>query len=138
MLQSRRGHGERIHEWQEIQQEPLGPEQQGGVASRLPLPALLSHVLVAFSIEFDNEFEHQMPPRTSKHGSTTGSRHAPWLVSLVMWSNCMQFVGEEWVTVGELQRLARTGTKLAGMQRWGYMLSVEYNWLMSTFGEKMN
>jgi hypothetical protein len=28
---------------------------------RLPLPTLLSHALVAFTIEFDNEFEHQVP-----------------------------------------------------------------------------
>ena len=90
--------------------------------TRLPLSALLSQVLVAFTIEFDNEFEHQMPHRTSKQGSTSGSRDAPWLVSLAMWSNCMQFVGEEGVTAGELQRLARTETNLAGMQRWGYIV----------------
>jgi DNA-binding MarR family transcriptional regulator len=97
-------------------------EEAMRVATRLPLSALLSQVLVAFTIEFDNEFEHQMPHRTSKHRSTPGSPYAPWLVSLAMWSNCMQFVGEEGVTVGELQRLARTTTNLAGMQRWGYII----------------
>jgi len=71
---------------------------------RVPLPALLSHALVAFTIEFDNEFEHQMPHRTTNHGSSAGMRHAPWLVSMVMWSNFMQFVGEEGTTVRELQR----------------------------------
>jgi hypothetical protein len=50
---------------------------------------LLSHVLVAFTMEFDNEFERQMLHRPARHGSTAGSLHAPWLVSLVMWSNCM-------------------------------------------------
>jgi len=99
-----------------------GQEEATRVATRLPLSALLSQVLVAFTIEFDNEFEHQMPHRTSKQGSTSGSRDAPWLVSLAMWSNCMQFVGEEGVTAGELQRLARTETNLAGMQRWGYIV----------------
>src|SRR5450631_1484032 len=69
----------------------------------LPLPTLLSHVLVAFTIEFDNEAERQIRHRTtkrglskdrsSKHDSTADMRHAPWLVSRVMWSNCMQFVG---------------------------------------------
>jgi DNA-binding MarR family transcriptional regulator len=39
-----------------------------------------------------------------------------------MWSNCMQFVGDEGVTVADLQRLARTETNLAGMQRWGYIV----------------
>jgi len=91
-------------------------------ATRLPLSALLSHVLVAFTIEFENEFERQMPYRTTKYGSTTDSRYAPWLVSLVMWSNCMQFVGVEGVTVAELQRLALTGTNLDGLRRWGYIV----------------
>jgi hypothetical protein len=43
-------------------------------------------------------------------------------MSLAMWSTCMQFVGEEGVTVADLQRLARTATNLAGMQRWGYIV----------------
>jgi hypothetical protein len=89
-------------------------------AASLPLSALLSHTLVAFTIEFDNEFEHQMPHRTTSHGSTRGSIQAPWLVSLVMWSNCMQFVGEKGVSVGDLEALARTKTNLNGMERWGY------------------
>lgn len=97
-------------------------EEATRAATRLPLSVLLSQVLVAFTIEFDNEFEHQMPHRTTNHGRTADSRHAPWLVSLVMWSNCMQFVGEEGVTVDELQRLARTGTNLEGMRRWGYIV----------------
>ena len=122
MLRSRRVRRERTRDWQLIQPNTAPQEQQGGVASHLPLSALLSQVLVAFTIEFDNEFEHQMPHRTSKHGSPPGSPDAPWLVSLAMWSNCMRFVGEEGVTPGELQRLARTPTNLAGMQRWGYIL----------------
>jgi len=86
-----------------------------------PLSTLLSQVLVAFTIEFDNEFEHQMPHRTTNHGSTTGTRSGPWLVSLVMWSNCMQFIGEDGVRVGELEDLAGTSTNLNGMERWGYV-----------------
>jgi hypothetical protein len=83
------------------------------------LPTLLSQVLVAFTIEFDNEFERQMPHRTTA-SSGAGSREGSWLVSMVMWSNLMQFVGEEGVTAGELQRLARTEKpSLAGMERWG-------------------
>jgi DNA-binding MarR family transcriptional regulator len=66
-----------------------------------------------------HEFEHHVPHRTAKH---RGSRDTPWLVSLAMWSTCMQFVGEEGVTVADLQRLARTETNLAGMQRWGYIV----------------
>ncbi|MGI8990994.1 MAG: hypothetical protein ACR2I2_15630 [Bryobacteraceae bacterium] len=87
---------------------------------RLPVSALLSHALVAFTIEFDNESEHRMPHRRT-HGPTADSLHVPWLVSLAMWSNCMQFVGEEGVTVRELRRLARTAANLDGMRRWGYI-----------------
>lgn len=87
----------------------------------LPLPTLLSQVLVAFTIEFDNEAEHLAPHRTTNHGGSAESPHALWLVSMVMWFNCMKYVGEEGVTVSELERLARTGTNLPGMKRWGYI-----------------
>jgi DNA-binding MarR family transcriptional regulator len=95
---------------------------------RLPLPALLSQVLVAFTIEFDNEFEHQVPHRTTNHGSTSGSRRVPWLVSRVMWSNFLQFVGADGTTVRDLRsRLQmpdkdiRTWlTRLADW--WGYLV----------------
>ena len=88
----------------------------------LPLPTLLSQILVAFTIEFDNEFEHQMPHRTTISGAAAGGS-GPWLVSLVMWSNFMQFVGERGVTIAELQKLARTPKlPLDGMERWGYVV----------------
>ena len=85
------------------------------------LSTLLSQALVAFTLEFDNEFERRMPHRTTNHGSTPGAIHAPWLVSLAMWSNCLRFVGEDGVRVSELEELARTPTNLNGMQRWGYI-----------------
>ncbi len=94
----------------------------------LPLPALLSQVLVAFTIEFDNEFEHRVPHRTTNHGSTTGSRHVPWLVSRVMWSNFMQFVDEEGTTIRELQSLLRMPAKSMRIwvtrmsEWWGYIV----------------
>ncbi len=88
----------------------------------LPLPTLLSHALVAFTIEFDNESERQMRHRTTRHGASSNSLHAPWLVSLVMWSNCLRFVAEQGVPVRELERMARTKANLSGMQRWGYVV----------------
>jgi DNA-binding MarR family transcriptional regulator len=88
----------------------------------LPLPTLLSHALIAFTIEFDNESERQMPHRTTSHASTAGSLHAPWLVSLAMWENCMRFVGDDGVTVRALEKLARTATNLNGMERWGFVV----------------
>jgi DNA-binding MarR family transcriptional regulator len=84
----------------------------------LPLSTLLSQALVAFTIEFDNEFEHQSPHRTTLRRAGSG----PWLTSMVMWSNCMRFVRAEGITVGELEDLARTQTNWNGMERWGYIV----------------
>jgi hypothetical protein len=73
---------------------------------RLPLSALLSQVLVAFIVEFDNEFERQMPHRTSDHGRTQGPGTVPWLVSMAMWSTCLRFGGETVTTLRQaLDRL---------------------------------
>jgi methyltransferase (TIGR00027 family) len=86
----------------------------------LPLSALLSQALVAFTIEFDNEAEHGLPHRTTDHGPGWSGDGA-WLVSLVMWENCMRYVTGEPLTVGDLLARARTGTNLDGMRRWGYV-----------------
>ncbi|HEX4258836.1 MAG TPA: hypothetical protein VH089_27360 [Streptosporangiaceae bacterium] len=88
----------------------------------LPLPTLLSQALVAYTIEFDNEAEHRMPHRTTRYSQAQppGLR-GPWLVSMVMWFNCMQHVSDEPMLVSELQQRARTGTNLDGMRRWGYV-----------------
>jgi methyltransferase (TIGR00027 family) len=96
--------------------QPPSPPPEGP----LPLSALMSQALVAFTIEFDNEAEHSLPHRTTDHGpSWTGD--GAWLVSLVMYENCMRYVTEEPLTVGELEARARTGTNLDGMRRWGYV-----------------
>jgi len=100
----------------------LEDEEAARSSERQPLSTLLSWTLVAFTVEFDNEFEHQAPHRTTNFGSTSGAGHKPWLVSLVMWTTCMQHVGPSGVSVGEMERLARTKTNLAGMERWGYVV----------------
>ena len=82
----------------------------------LPLSALLSQVLVAFIIEFDNEFEHQVPHRTTNHGSTPGSKSAPWLVSMAMWLRFMQFVPSEGIPVDDL--FLRVGLPRKDFQTW--------------------
>ncbi len=92
-----------------------GPESD---TADLSIAALLSQTLVAFTIELDNEFEHRMPHRTTRQSSGYG----PWLASMAMYLTCMKFVGDEGVTVSELERLARTTTNLHGMQRWGYVV----------------
>ena len=119
----------------------------GRPAAPLPLATLLSQVLVAFTMEFDNEAERRMPHWTTNLGSTNhastsrnpqtvgsatarsvtdasavGLDHGPWLVSMAMWLNCMQFVGDEGVRVGDLEKRARTHTNLNGMERWGYVV----------------
>ncbi len=92
--------------------------RDSAVTSRLPLPALLSQALVAFTIEFDNAAEQQIQHYTTRHG---GSRRDVWLVSMAMWLNCMRYVGTDPVKVADIASLARCGTNLDGMRRWGYL-----------------
>jgi DNA-binding MarR family transcriptional regulator len=98
------------------------------MAGRMPLPTLLSHALVAFTIEFDNEFERQVPHRTTNHGATTRAHPVPWLVSMVLWSNFLRFVAEEGSTVRELQRRVQMSAKdtrllLNRLEKWwGYVV----------------
>src|SRR6185312_7120359 len=102
-------------------QSPSHPPQ--GHDGALPLSALLSQALVAYTIEFDNEAEHRLPHRTTGHGASGpgDGAPAPWLVSLAMWETCMRYLTAEPITVGDLEARARTGTNLDGMRRWGYI-----------------
>jgi len=100
--------------------QPTSPALSAPQPGTLSLSALLSQALVAFTIEFDNEAEHRLPHRTTDHGASVHGDGA-WLVSLVMWENCLRHVTDEPITVGELEARARTGTNLDGMRRWGYI-----------------
>jgi len=85
------------------------------MARRDPLSTLLSQVLVAHTIELDNEFERRLLDSGEKARVT----------SLVMWSNFLRFV-EEGITVAELPEAAglpkaRVLSNLGGMERWGYV-----------------
>ena len=80
-----------------------------------PISTLLSQVLVAYTIELDNEFER----RFEEAGG--GAR----VVSVVMWSNFLRFVGDG-IAVGELLDAAglpkgRMLSTLGGMERWRYV-----------------
>jgi DNA-binding MarR family transcriptional regulator len=90
-----------------------------------PLPTLLSYALVAFTIEFDNEAEQRLPHTTTRYGvkNTTSALHAPWLVSMAMYLNCMQFLNEDeqGIPVRDLVKRARAKTNFPGMHRWGYI-----------------
>ncbi|HET6328344.1 MAG TPA: hypothetical protein VFG04_26920, partial [Planctomycetaceae bacterium] len=86
-------------------------------ASELPLSALLSQVLVAFTIEFDNEFEQRMA-----ESGFPGAR-----LSLVLWSNLIRFIPRKGITVGDLTRKAiasqeRIKHHLGCLERWGYVV----------------
>jgi hypothetical protein len=105
----------------------------------LPLSALLSQLLVAFTIEFDNEFEHLVPHRTTKHGSTGSSRFVPWLVSMTMWLQLMRFVPDEGIPAKELHRLTGLPTKtfrlwLTRMSKWWGYLTVSELFVRPTPG----
>jgi hypothetical protein len=58
-----------------------------------------------------------MPHRTTDFGGDRG----PWAVSLRQWSNFMQWVPEDGISVRDLTRAARAEPQLRAMQRWGYV-----------------
>ena len=85
-------------------------------ASDPPLGTLLSQVLIALTIELDNEFERRF------QDSGGGAR----VTSFVMWSGLLRFVGTG-ITVGELVEAvglpkARVLSRLGGVERWRYVL----------------
>jgi DNA-binding MarR family transcriptional regulator len=94
-----------------------------------PLSSQLSRVLVAFTIEADDEFEHRVPHRTTNHGTTAkANTEAPWLVSLLMWSMCMRFIPAYGVSIGSYARsvwwltpkgISTTLRRMGGW--WGYL-----------------
>jgi hypothetical protein len=81
----------------------------------------LSAAFVAFVIEVDDALEARR--RAGK---------GPWLTSVAMWRNCMQWVPASGISVAELTATARTPTDLHGMRRWGYV-EVE-GWARSASG----
>jgi hypothetical protein len=95
------------------------------VPTSVPLSTLLSWVLLAITIEVDNQFELEMAHRTTA-GRRSGERpRRLWLVSLPMWSTFMRFVPADGITVHELEYRAFGHTDLRnrnpGMVRWGYV-----------------
>jgi hypothetical protein len=87
-----------------------------GVTSRRSLSALLSQVLVAFTIELDNEFERRMG-----EAGYPGAR-----LSLVVWANLMRFVAEEAMSVRNLAARALAPEKqikfeLGCLERWRFV-----------------
>ena len=88
------------------------------MSESVPLSALLSRALVAFTIELDNTWESRTPHRTTRFG---GPRGAVYATSLVCWSNFMRAVPEQGVSIAELERTVRARLPLDGMRRWRYV-----------------
>ncbi|HVW07667.1 MAG TPA: hypothetical protein VHC90_03750 [Bryobacteraceae bacterium] len=107
-------------------QKPRGsPGQPAQALPHVPLSALLSHALVAFTIEFDNEFEHLVPHRTTRFGGS-----GPWLVSMVMWLMLLRFVPEEGIGAKELYQRTALSQKefklwLTRLSKWWGYLAVD-------------
>jgi hypothetical protein len=82
----------------------------------LPLSALLSQTLVAFTIELDNEFERQMG-----EAGFPGAR-----LSLIVWANLIRFLADGAVPARELASRAlgppeRVKLQLGCLERWGFV-----------------
>lgn len=85
--------------------------------SQRPLSALLSQVLVAFTVEVDNELAKTMAQ----------AGYAASGLSLVVWLNLIRFFAGGGRTVKELARLSLSpkeglGPELGCLERWGYIV----------------
>ncbi|MFT4113182.1 hypothetical protein [Silvibacterium sp.] len=84
----------------------------------MPLFALLSRALVAFTIELDNTFEQRVPHRISDvpKGSAAHDPGAQWLVSYAIWSHFLVHVPESGISVRELLHV--TGLDKSSLKQW--------------------
>lgn len=85
--------------------------------SARPLSALLSQILVAFTLELDNEFEQQI----GKAG------HPGARLSLIVWFNLIRFVADDGISVRDLvakSLLEQTQIRfmLGCLERWGFVM----------------
>jgi hypothetical protein len=93
---------------------------------QLPLSTLLSQALIAYTIEFDNEFEQRFPHSMTTRDGAGIHGGKPWLVSQVMWTNYLRFVGDDGTSVAELQARACVSkrviaSRLHHLEWWYYV-----------------
>lgn len=92
-------------------------------AGDLPLTSLLSQVLIALTIETDNEFEHRVPHFTANFGPRPWK--GVWLTSYAMHANFLRFVPDEGIRMADLAAAAGYGPPVHpayhGMRRWRYV-----------------
>lgn len=85
--------------------------------SARPLSSLISQVLVAYTVEFDNEFERQMAER-----GFPGSR-----LSLLVWAKLIRFIPESGARVDDLRvqipkPIQHLKHELGCLERWGFIV----------------
>jgi hypothetical protein len=91
-------------------------------AEELPITSLLSQVLIALTIEADNEFEHRVP-----HFTTDGKEawRGVWLTSYATYANFLRFVDDGGIAMADLAAKAGYAPPVHpayhGMRRWGYV-----------------
>src|SRR5580658_9552382 len=89
----------------------------GWMTSRRSLSALLSQVLVAFTVEFDNEFERRMG-----EAGYPGAR-----LSLLVWANLLRFTAAGAISVRDLTAQAtvpatQVKSLLGCLERWRFIV----------------
>ncbi len=93
------------------------------MAGDLPLTSMLSQVLIALTIEIDNEFEQRVPHFTTDHGPRPW--RGVWLASYATYANFLRFVGDDGIRMGDLAAAAGFLPPVHpwyhGMRRWGYV-----------------
>lgn len=81
-----------------------------------PLSGVLSQALIAYTIEFDNEFERRM--RKVGH---------PGFLSLTAWANIVRYLSAEGFSIGALAAQSSVKPKetyvvLGALERWGFVV----------------
>lgn len=96
------------------------------MGAKAPISTSLSQLLVAFTIEVDEEFESAMPHSATVKNGAGLKGGGPWLVSQVMWSNYLRHIDNQGTPVGVLQDRARVSrstikSRLNHLEWWGYV-----------------
>ncbi len=93
----------------------------------VPVLALLSQAMVAFTIEVDNAIERRLPHFTMKLGSVNPGFGSPWLISSGIWFAFLRHVGPGMISVRDATSRsgltpARVSSCTKGLVRWGYVV----------------
>src|SRR5262245_41660030 len=81
------------------------------MADRPPVTTLLSWAWIAMAIEVDDLVEASAPPSIARR----------FRISVAMWSNGLRLIDPGGITLDVLQRRARSGCNVPGLERWGWV-----------------